>query len=90
MRHCRCIFDLNTKNFLKSELFSKGFCITRHFHFPKNHDFYDELYSVILNIVYFRFQKYTFRNKDRHENDFHIFVFSVNAFEKHRFDDEKN
>ena len=90
MWHCRGVIGskhIKKPNFPK--LFSKGFRIARHFYFPKNHDFYDELYSVISNIVYFRFQKCTFRNKDRHENDFHVFVFSLNAFEKHRFDDEK-
>ena len=34
-------------NFKFSDLFSKGFCIARLFCFPKNHDFHDELYSVI-------------------------------------------
>ena len=35
------------KNFLNSDLFSKGFSIARLFYFPKNRDFHDELYSVI-------------------------------------------
>ena len=77
------------KNFKISDLFSKGFCIARRFYFSKNHHFRDELYSVIWNILYFCFWKYTLRNKNRCENSFHFFVFSVHAFEKPTFDDEK-
>ena len=40
--------------------------------------------------MHFCFWKYTLRNKNRCENSFHFFVFSVNAFEKPTFDDEKN
>ena len=36
------------------------------------------------------FWKDTLRNKNRCENSFHFFVFSMNAFEKPTFDDGKN
>ena len=39
--------------------------------------------------MHFCFWKDTLRNKNRCENSFHFFVFSVNAFEKTTFDDEK-
>ena len=38
----------------------------------------------------FCFWKYTLRDKNRCENSFHFFVFSLNAFEKPTFDDGKN
>ena len=42
------VFLIEThKNFKISILFSKGFCIARLFFLSKNHDFRDELYSVI-------------------------------------------
>ena len=42
------VFLIEThKNFKISILFSNGFCIVRLFYFPKNHDFHDELYTVI-------------------------------------------
>ena len=90
MLHCRCIFDWNIDNFIFSKLFAKGFRIARLFYFPKNSDFRDGLYSVIQIILYFCFWKDTLRNKNRCENNFHFFVFSVNAFEKPTLDDEKN
>ena len=40
--------------------------------------------------LHFCFWNDTLRNKNRCENIFHFFVFSVNAFEKPTFDDEKN
>ena len=85
------VFLIETHKIPKfTELFSKRFCIERLFYFLKIVWFSWDTVLVVLKKMCFIFWKRKIRNRNRCENSFYFFVFSVYAFEKHPFDDEKN